>query len=970
MLEIVADLQSALLSPSLKRRDNALERVRHIVFPDQSHEAISKDDQNVTLAMIADCYFSSYYHEKKWFWDLQECILQSCCNNDYLKEIHKFFHNKVHVNTNHSGQQLMRLYNLYIKIIQTQCENNSFDSLDTVEFLGTIIDLSINCSKTYTTRISSSFKSACFKSRNFLEVCWLNWTSDSSKYPFGALGIVLITEGSGSLRELYLVRSAFVKTVILAKPGTVVLSNCLSLYLSTLKQTDWEENVEDGSGSMESGIMKMLKKAPEGFSSTAAFLLSSICQIDVSGMVMEGAINLAVRMIKSIDILVRQSGEDFTVNLIAKSGRSEARARIFSVLLECLLGKGQSAVVELSQKMSVCLLIDRCIHHCDSTFFIDIIEMIFNLVEKENDENIRTLSFYWIGILSGRASNISQRCLPWLRDKIVNSKGKLLSLPLIAVLAMVEKNPEAIAHIASITDELIGIVVDANLKPSLVSSEGVIACKLVFDLWKYDNELQEKCKSSKFSSVVLDPNSFLYHENLSKYIGSGTNKLSKRENFGMDLMRKYVVKSLGCIFSDSINFLSSRFTSILLQSTCSKPLQVLLNCCIHPDVTVRSCFTNYAEFVISSLDAIRVMLLDSLWDKLVGIDQECHFLNRSDTSKIELDEGKVSSNLHDYRNMVQICCSYQKNLTIENLIRLLPSSLSVICHPLVSPSRKGSLKLWIKVTQSFDTVLESLTDEQMMLVAKSISDSLFANAISSLRATRQCSYHALYVLLNSKRSAFSSQKLYAILYENLASVIGTILKDGRFWSLSTSDHKLYNNFQEEISLAISNIETTTNVSKVSNSDRRKEVTKHSRKANFGGDSTFEEDWAERLRLEKIRKTVSEQLTDSMNSIRNRLKIRFDEIEKIILETRYTIDLLKRFIDGQREMSKMFLPEILLESVLPYFKYESMRATCQACLHDICSSLIEPDFSQLLRYIHHKIHSITVPFLYRHLLILY
>jgi hypothetical protein len=114
-------------------------------------------------------------------------------------------------------------------------------------------------------------------------------------------------------------------------------------FTQSISNGDWE-NI-DGNDGFESTILKSIKKSPESFSGQASVILKSIpIELNTNGMVQQGVVGYALRMLKSEDLQIKNSGISILLQVYKRIRDFEAMKLLFTQMFEALNGKFLSFV--------------------------------------------------------------------------------------------------------------------------------------------------------------------------------------------------------------------------------------------------------------------------------------------------------------------------------------------------------------------------------------------------------------------------------------------------------------------------------------------------------------------------------------------------------------------------------------------------------------------------------------------------
>jgi hypothetical protein len=161
-----------------------------------------------------------------------------------------------------------------------------------------------------------------------------------------------------------------------------------------------------------------------------------------------------------------------------------------------------------------------------------------------------------------------------------------------------------------------------------------------------------------------------------------------------------------------------------------------------------------------------------------------------------------------------------------------------------------------------------------------------ADIASNFIPISQSSFHLLRqsaktgLILLSTKCGTAGEK-YVL--ETLVPKIVLILHSEEFLSISNADLEKYRDPQAAIAAAAVVQEITEADIKITNADRKKDSARSSRRGQFGADLIEDEDWAERIKKEKLKKLTQSKSDGSCDLVE---KAKKEVCCMIIIETSY------------------------------------------------------------------------------------
>ena len=875
--KVFIQLQSSLLSTRL----NALETL-----------PLTLDD--IHIRTFINYSLSGYYEEKKWKQNVHKYIgevlsLQDQANSilDYLLEL----------SINDSKSILivdLCIYLLEKKVINDKLVHILLVNLDKVQ--ANVLDELNDCTdKIYSdlfieTSNANNDNSDSNQAQNraiynllnsngegLLELFFRVWTQESLCHSLAALYYFSYKQ-KDSIAKDYIIKFGspillkYLKTIIEAKSNqSTSRYGSLQFYIRVLNSEEWIE--------VEEKLLSAFKKAPEGCSSLSRMVISNI-SVDLSSFSREG-LSTFYRMIKSQNDSCRLNGLQIFQHLSGKVADVNVLVSGIAYLIDALSGKEKGGILSNPvQRLAVAQALLSLVQNAKSrkinnnVLFEAATLNIPNLylsLEKEIDEDNRYLIsavlanvFLVVEPESGESNPLYstvQSIIKLASKKKDYTYSALLALSLWSKLDSKFATKVFTMNLTSIlTTFFVEIIKTASTKPD-DKAAGVLAFALILVLASESKDVKKDMDKEKLfqlvskSSFLYDPTSSqLTNVDLSK-TNDGESRESENDKSGLVVLAIVVDNALPKILSIVAEHFPEAYpqseqlvfdvaggrVSPQVDNSVSSILLIKLfqNCTIARDGN-RFHILN----MIRSLNKKGSTLISNIVKYLLELLRSN---NKTVFSPSNLSSG-LCFLIENYES---------ENISDEDNHDLYSFLLLLSCHQTINASYKRSLLLWNKLQSSFSNIRLGERVKMILLSAIYSSDSTIHHAAC----------RALSIIYDSHElGAKFSQEI-------LLSIIASIRDDER--TLSEKDIEIYLNPNLILS-PMSNITIDDKEVEITNADRKKTSSRSSRKGTFGSDFVEDEDWAARVKQEKMQKLLDAKKEEQEINLSKNKKI-YDEV---------------------------------------------------------------------------------------------
>lgn len=316
--------------------------------------------------------------------------------------------------------------------------------------------------------------------------------------------------------------------------------------LRSLSSEEWS-TVETTEG-FESLLLKSIKKSPESFSAPASFILSSISSdLNTSYLVQQGIVGLAIRMLKSEDLQVKNAGISILTNTYGRIKDSDAITLFVNQIVDSLNGKfpGVATVSipldhhKLAILTGAIAALSKGNKFCDkvqtSKAYSSSLATLKAYFEKEKDANLQLFAGVFLANvmktvlvaddLSVELRNLLDYFFAELEKSVTVASSSLKSsiLFFLSYALSADDNEVTAKTLSRFGTTSLNIVKETMKKSNFFSFDTILALHVLSTISQYEVSLHESMKLAKLSSVLTSSSSFLYHETFSHYLKRSAN---------------------------------------------------------------------------------------------------------------------------------------------------------------------------------------------------------------------------------------------------------------------------------------------------------------------------------------------------------------------------------------------------------------------------------------------------------------
>jgi hypothetical protein len=338
-------------------------------------------------------------------------------------------------------------------------------------------------------------------------------------------------------------------------------------YYENMNEMDWKAVISVA-------LMKVVRKAPETSSKLLSHIISHLSnQNSADFLVVDGIIGLCLRIMKSEDFEVKNSGILLTVEIFKRTFEESVVFSVITSLLDSTSGKfpGVSVVsmpIE-TQKLGFFTALYRCICLSSKNWMgyatsknVDLLTSLCTHLEKELDVNCRLILSATIGHYYDEVSEGSTQCEKIFIDKMKDLHSKMeklpLKIPFLLILAVLfRKKP---AHRGSLTQlaPMIDSVTKESSKKAGINYEGILGSILLLA-----TEDQQSGKVSKGRAATISILSHCLNDSFKESLKKNCQIASSQQ--GSDFYHKGIVSPESSLHTGQV---------LLHQTLCNTVLQL------------------------------------------------------------------------------------------------------------------------------------------------------------------------------------------------------------------------------------------------------------------------------------------------------------------------------------------------------------------------------------------------------------
>eukprot|EP01038_Epipyxis_sp_PR26KG_P007132 gene7132-9733_t len=440
---------------------------------------------------------------------------------------------------------------------------------------------------------------------------------------------------------------------------TNVLHNSIAIYIAvtTISDSDWSDNSTTvNAESLQSYSIKLMKKAPEGSSSCIAFLTKN-AKVCLDGFISLGGFVSVIRMLKSGDEQIRQSGMTILKSATIKCYDPNSYKIMMDQLIEAIQGKGSfGTLTQPYQKphlvvgLKICSLKSKSIGRDYAVSLVnDLLPVLIPLIEKEVDDNCRSLYAGIVGYFLSNLPPTSLDKLPVALSQFVASaktsieKNSISSLSvcyLYAISIALRLNPDITVCLTQlVTTVLIGVVKESSKRgASVLTLDVVLSSRIILEMMQISSEIASAVNTAKLLNLILISNSssvrspsilftrnlinniisinyktevISFEKNAGHIIDLAVDSLNGNENINLEVIQSICY----CLVSLSSNYSQQflEFMSQTIENDTSDGVRFLLSLILHDNSLLRAVGSNTLISLINNIPTLGEIIMNNLW---------------------------------------------------------------------------------------------------------------------------------------------------------------------------------------------------------------------------------------------------------------------------------------------------------------------------------------------------------------------
>jgi HEAT repeat protein len=783
-----------------------------------------------------------------------------------------------------------------------------------------------------------------------------------------------------SERLIALILDSFTIKVVQIKSiaGKYVLERYLS-FLPRLHQQHWQMKISasaSASDCLESMLLKLLKKSPEGSSALVSSILSHIHvqQVDLSQFIVDGGHTCCLRLLKSAEASVRNSGENIVMNLFQKCASVDAVGILYDTLIEAVSGKGGALVLEhrtsiwtairffyTTSYASESILSYRCIKAGA------LLSMLIPIIEKEVDESqAHLLSIHLLGAICQHLSALSYLPKVYLDQLSLlgnnNPKHRLVALEII--MTMIDTNQEFVHSISGISANLVSLIKDASKKPLALQPDAILAVSVLLVMSKHSLLILSSEVQKIFSTLLSSTASasFLTAPALKSFISSlEVSSGSLGMKIYGNLLRRSLLTTAALLttstsetFTTTVNlegavelfiiygllsadrelrkFAVERSATLIVEHPSTRPifLSYMINLCNEQAVKLAQHETNRSmnykalRSLSDESDQLAATTTTSVSTGALRFYPASRILN----TMIELVKqvsAKDSSAFHSWEEMILI--------------------IEMLAHPLISASEAKALQVWKSLSNHcnlLSTTASSTSDSKASFIEKNLT--YLFNATKMLREGGQIMMR----ILSFTQDSNLFQEIFQAVIECLKQRVTAF--EARSLTLSAFDMLLLTNFDIACEQYLSSTSSDSNPAAAASSSQQQKKS--------GKVASEEEQWLERIKKDKEKasqasKDQSSYAISANNALTEKKRVEVtamkSSLESIYLPAKYSIEVINHLIISANKdvLTSLIAKHQVHESLMSMLTNDLLAGFAYQALLVLVSRAVSPSLHQSL-----------------------
>ena len=372
--------------------------------------------------------------------------------------------------------------------------------------------------------------------------------------------------------------------------------NNVFLFLSShTKQSDWRGDSENNVEGIESIILKLVKKAPEGSSQIISKLFESFCdeihsnnknivksKIDFSSFIINNTTLYMIRMLKSNEESVVNAGNSILRIMITNISDPIAYKLFITQLLDSILGTKTSNVgvvvlTLMEQKANIYLVLKLSLKSISLSLnnqaASEVAAEVLSLITSAYDKEVGYSNKLIIGSLLGNCLSLLTRSKDNIEKVlvIVSSKFKTTisntannnHIPILLAMAeSLDYQPELVSSYEQLNSILINLIKESTKKVSSVNIDALLSLRILIGHVAIGSDISELFEQNKIWQYI-STGSFIYSKPISSYIRN----ISLSSDAASDSLDEVVVRIIPKILNIIGKFSNLSAKKILLGLT-------------------------------------------------------------------------------------------------------------------------------------------------------------------------------------------------------------------------------------------------------------------------------------------------------------------------------------------------------------------------------------------------------------------
>lgn len=771
-------------------------------------------------------------------------------------------------------------------------------------------------------------------------------------------------------------------------PASITASHFrkLEVFVGSLTEEDWATGSEDG---LEGTMLKLIRKAPEGSSLLTAALVCQVKQISLAAFAENGAAVAALRMLRSQALDVRINGRTLLRILVSKSCAADTLQCVVKLTVETLQGKGSGGpLVQLWQRAEIAHAMCAIANSVPSGLqrsekasiaLNEALPALFAAIDKESIDEIRatlaSAAGKWLSFLS---HDVPSALLETL--KVGTTKVKSLSYLMLLVRA-ISANREIAEKLVPIALSLCSSTVVK--KPlAAVHVDAIFSYRIIAECSVFSSEVLQAAETGKLWSVFSTEGCFLFnksvHDFAQKSHSMGGDEMAETQKGEFIEIADADVedgsKMLASLVAESQTAVIALATQRGLSQSFVKAdiprgsLDCVMSCLIHPSAAVRKSAFTHVGLMSESNSKLLPLLIRFFFEHVTSLSTLREDAEKAAAAMVMAGGAKESEAVaggspHPPPSRISEALLRLCSLATRSSMVVLPDVLSLCSHPAANGnSVKGADTLWKSVLKS--SMGSTCILEQEMLVdtnSQAISACVVKQILSESVASRQTGKMAM-LLLAVRSGQWGKQLLKGQILPAL--IVALDCEKHAITTKEEADSFLYP--QAALAKAISAINDVVVDLRITNADRKKEAPRSSRKGTFGSDFVEDDEWAERVKADKLKKAQAQMSggEDATGKKRKELDELTSRLGGLVNKTVRVLGVLGTLVEhcGKEDMESLRLVHDLTPVIFPpllrLLAYPLVEKQAFSAILKLCQSSIDSELLPAVRDLADSLRLVT------------